>query len=275
MDLDSVLNWLRGGASAQPVAPKSFPTAPSSYIPASNNPPYPSTDDVNFARKQDYSYGQPWAPEFQGQSGKYVSSSNYNPGTDSPPASNTYGGPRHEKFLNIAKDLWPDLGDIHAQAALAAQRSGLATLGYNPNKTSLDVYKPEGVLVSELGAFHPGYDYIYANARTPNTVVHESIHRGIQKLSESKYWKPEFNEFLHNPMNEMVTRYLMQSKMGNPEQDALNIPKGYMDEGKKQREEARWMFTKSSQASARNKLLDEMEAAAAQAYADKRRGGPR
>lgn len=276
MDLDSVLNWLRGGAAAAPTAPKSFPTDPPKYFPASNNPPYPSSSDVDFARKQDYSYGQPWAPEFQGQSGKYVSRYNYQ-NLDFEPPSTTLGGSNHERFVNNEemRRIHPNLRDINAKAALAAQRSGLATLGFNPNKTSIDVFKPEGTLVHDLGGYEPTQDYIYTNARTPETIVHESIHRGIQKLSESPFWRPEFEAFKQPAANEMVTRYLMQSRMGNPEKDELNLPKGYMDLGKQQREDAWRLFTQSPNAPARNKLLDAMEAAAAQAYAAKRPGGPR
>lgn len=274
MDLDSVLNWLRGGATAQPAAPKAFPTGPSNYIPASQNPPYPSPSDVDFARKQDYSYGQPWAPEFQGQSARLITSDkplglhklySNEPITEAYKGQ-TFGGPKYERFLSRMDEASPynkddPLRDLHARAALASERSGLAKLGYDPTAASLDTFR-DPVTNPITGLTDTDTGKMYANAWDPSAIIHESIHRGTIKLRNSPYWNKEFEPFEpgKSSLNELLVRHLMATKMGDPEQDS----------GDKYAKEQ----VKKLKPSALS-IIDKMEDAAAQAYAARRPGGPR
>lgn len=266
MDLDSVLNWLRGGASAN--TPK-FPTDPSKAIPAPNNPPYPTGEDVEFARQQDYSYGQPWAPEFEGKSLRAISEPRYT-NIDVPPKSTVYGGHNADALYATQPYRFEPIKDAHAKAALAVERSALAKLGYDPNKVALDDRR-DPAKMNYLGAYLPKADSIYANAYDSPSIVHESIHRGVQKLKESPYWHKDFDFFdsnLNNEtrrFNEYLVRHLMTTKMGNPE---MKYPSNQIPW-------ADYEFNKSAYGDARKKILQRMEDAAAQYIAAKHPGGPR
>jgi hypothetical protein len=272
--LPNVLAWLKGAVFGQP---KDQPTV----YPASQPTQYPTSDDVDFARKNDYSYGQPWAPEFEGKSARLLTG---DPNQVPIPAT-TLGSniPIDRRGSNMAP-----LEDYYAKAALASERSALAKLGFDPNKAAIDV-GTNPANVSVLGQYKSskgGTDQIYANARTPSTLVHESIHRGIQKLKDSPFWKPEFNDFSPATANdELLVRHLMQSRMGDP-----TVPefKSYMPNydfkqpvqqgsGRELEATARALFdpNQSSLAKSRQKTLDAMEAAAANYIAQRRPGGPR
>jgi hypothetical protein len=257
MDLDTILSFLKGGSAPSTPEPqgKTYTSSPRLN--------YPTSDDVDFARKYDYSYGQPWAPEFEGKSARLLAGS---PESVPMPAT-VMGAP---KPLDTLVPQAAPLKDVYAKAALAAEGSPLAKLGFDPNRMALDLSRdPRKVNIE--GRYRPATDEIYANARLPDVLVHESMHRGIQKLQNSPFWQKEFDPMVEGLNNEMMVRHLMQSKMGDPEA-AID---SWAPVAKQQRSDASYLFNKSHYADQRQQTLNKMEDAAAQYIAAKRPGGPR
>lgn len=272
--LPSILGWLKGLVASKPP-----PDEGKTYLapPRSN---YPTDEDVDFARKNDYSYGQPWAPEFEDKSVKLLTNPNPNWGANAPPLpAEQFNTQRFQKDPRL--DL---LKGINAKAALASEGSALAKLGFDPSKTAVDVFHdPVKGILGFLGRTRDKPDEIYANAYAPSAVVHESIHRGIDKLQASPYWKDEFNAFAKGTPNEMLVRHLMQKTMGDPEtaedEGFLTKIKKFDPEARmtQTREAARKLFDPKEGSLAKNRvdLLSKMEEAAANYIAAKHPGGPR
>ncbi len=252
MDLWNTISALFGG--------KAQASAPPTVYPASTPTQYPTDEDVESARKHDYSYGQSWAPEFNNQSIKLL--------TGDPDDKNlkgeTFGGLPLQNLMEHRPDL--PIKNNHAKAALAMQNSALASLGYDPNHTFVDVgTDPKNYRIGAWGGYTPSTDQIYSNAFRPSNIVHESTHRGIEKLKNSPFWKPEFGHL----DNEMIVRHLMATKMGNPEATDSG------EAGVKQRKQANYYFNESPFGDARKTMLGQIEDAAAQYIAAKHPGGPR
>jgi len=255
--LDDVLGYLFGRpASATPAQGTTYPASPRLN--------YPTSEDVDFARKYDYSYGQSWAPEFENKSATILTGNKIK--EDSIPKE-TWGTGKYE--LPWPKSIEPIMKDYYAKAALASEGSGLAKLGFDPTKFGAAFNTPDRPARS--GEYYPDFDQGWADTNHPDAIVHESIHRGIQKLKGSPFWKPEFNEFYNNPSNEHLVRHLMEEKMGNPEAEKDT----WATAGKSQRDTARFLFNKSPRFDERRKLLQQMEEAAANYVAAKHPGGPR
>jgi len=237
------------------------PAPPTVTHRASKPEGYPTSDDVTFARKQDFSYGQPWAREFTGSALRVLDSD--------PNKTPIRTAPLSWEVYKTKPELW----DVHGKAALAAQNSALATLGYDPGVTALDVSR-DPKKVNLLGRYTKGgpenLDDVYSNAFSPATLIHESLHRGVGRLAETKHWKPEFDRYgLAERDHELVVRWLMNQKMGDPEKPERGelVP---------QRSTALTMFgVDSPEGAGRRKVLDDMEAAAAKYLAEKRPRGPR
>ncbi len=217
---------------------------------------YPTEDEAGFAQGSDYSYGQPSAAYATGNLAHLL--------TGSPNQS-----PMEARNFQSSSLPIPGAPDnYYMRALLAVEGSPLAKLGFDPAKVALDITRdPSNMNI--VGMYRPKSDEIYANAFDPSAIVHESIHRGIQMLKDSPYWRPEFNEML-GPNNEHAVRFLMKTKMGNPEE----VSPG--QEGQKQINQAMFNFSPRSLGSEkRNELLTAMEDAAARYMAKTRPMGPR
>lgn len=215
---------------------------------------YPTSDDAKFARKQDWSYGQPYAPYFEGKRFTSLMGS-----------PNALPLSTHTVSTNGFQETAPELGSYYAKAALAANRSPLAALGFDPTKTAVDLGRDPSK-TTLAGAYTPKYDQIYANGQLPaaDAIVHESMHRGIQKLKESSLWNREWPAASGSLFNENIVRKLMHDKSGDPE--------GHLGpEDAKQRADALSYFSNPNS----KKIIDDMEAAAAQLIAKQRPRGPR
>lgn len=250
-----------GNTAPPPVSGEVSPKRPAAQA-AAQPTRYPTSEDVAFARQHDYSYGQPWAPEFQGNAYRLLA------GDPNESPLQTMGISADRLRSKAAtKEIPSEFNDYYAKAALAVQNSGLALLGFDPSRVAADVTR-DPKRVNILGTYNRKTDEIYANARDPSTIVHESIHRGIQKLKESPFWKPEFEE-VGRSNNESAVRWLMQLRMGDPESEN----EGSVNQ--KQVKTAKWVFKDSRDAVRLSRLLDEMDYAASQYMAAKRPGGPR
>ncbi len=174
MDLWNTISALFGGGSK----PLSVP-----FTPASQPTHYPTDEDAEFAKKYDYSYGQPWAPEFEGKSARLLAGS-----PNESPIPVTTISPDRPGLSPVALKALTEgpIKNYYAKAALAVQNSALASLGFDPSKAVADLSRDPHT-VNIAGFFKPRTDELYANAQDPSTIVHESIHRGIDKLSKSPF----------------------------------------------------------------------------------------
>lgn len=167
-------------------------------------------------------------------------------------------------------DVRRELGPVFAQAALAANRNPIAALGFDPNRTVMDIMLKKGTLG---GAYLPSGDAIYANVSDtdPSSVVHESMHRGIKRLKE---YSPRAKELIEKelPDEESVVRWMMYSTMGDPEKDLGSI-------SDKQRKGAIWWFDPAQAGNnfgaKRLKALAELMEIAVNMRKEQRPGGPR
>jgi len=111
-------------------------------------------------------------------------------------------------------------GNTFARAQLAANRNAIASLGFDPARTTLDANSQD---INLHGAYSPKYDRIYARTQSPqgSVIVHESIHRGLEKLFSAQ---PELYEVFKklpgsdaSEREEYLVRWLMSRDAGNPE----------------------------------------------------------
>jgi hypothetical protein len=242
----------------------------STNIPASIPSQYPTNADAQFAKQQDYSYGQPWASEFNDQIYRVLIG---DPNAKAL-SSATIPGDKLKSYLqkkSSSPGAPPELTqnplqDYYARAALASQNSGLALLGFNPSKSSIDVTRSPAN-VNMLGFYAPKNDELYANALRADPIVHESIHRGIELLSHQPEWKPEFDTFKDSDNQEMLVRELMKQRMGAPEMHGAIADQ--------QMSQAKTMFETGSNSSHNQQLLEAIDKAAADYLARKHPMGPR
>lgn len=111
--------------------------------------------------------------------------------------------------------LQGQLTNTMMRAALAANRNPISALGFDPSKVVVDslVQNPT------VGGFYRRKDDgIYSSLSPDDSIVHESTHRGLQKLREQY---PDKAEALlgrgKSPDEESVVRWLMHSLAGDPE----------------------------------------------------------
>lgn len=169
------------------------------------------------------------------------------------------------KFKNI--DVKNKVNTFFAQAALAANRSAIASLGFDPGKMKLQLdMGPTNV----AGITDPKNNEMWVNAIEQNksTAVHESIHAGLNYLRKNS---DEADSLFHelsplDPGGENIVRYIMYKTMGDPEPS-----KGPL--AKEQRDRAVSFFEKIDK---RNQdKLKKLEEIAADLWKEKRPRGPK
>jgi hypothetical protein len=296
--MDQVLGWLRGGDSTP------TPTTVNLAPPLAS---YPSSDDADFARQSGFSQGSPNAAFLDNSTARvlghelpikrfdpnYVKALHTNPNAKPGFSNDTMFLPdigigKSLKSISEAADnpamsgqadltkqgnlgIAESLHNVTMRAALAANRIPVAAVGFDPNRVAFDVLAGDKGNVA--GAYSPIKDSIYANAdpKDPSTVVHESIHRGMEKLRQN-YPDQMTGIQNHLPDEEMVVRYLMQSGAGNPESASTgNISIA------QQRNAANLFDTSQypNMAGVHQKALDQMKELAIQAMKDRgKRAGP-
>lgn len=165
------------------------------------------------------------------------------------------------KLSNI--DERAKIGTLYAQGALAVNRSAIATLGFKPDNTELSTglgrLTTAGATDNETGKMWVNV----AEGRRPSTIVHESIHNGLDVLRKRS---PEAKEIMKKlPNEEYVVRYMMAKKMGNPEE-------GNGDLADKQIKTALSLFGLDDRY---GKYVDQLEEIAAEVHKNQRPRGPR
>lgn len=206
-------------------------------------------DELATAQKYDLSYGDPSAGFFQ------------------PGAKMRMPGSLPEMlsaFNNSAVGALPnrpidaEMASRLQSAWLATRSSPLAALGFDPRAMiSAPAKMTEGRNLTLGGTYEPGKDEIFTTGQYDSTFVHESIHRGIQKLREAGALPKSANKY----SEEGLTRAFMLRYYGD-------VEKGRGELSDKQVENGRALARET-------KLLDELEAAAAQYAAQQTPRGPR
>ena len=281
--ISTILGWLRGQKpSVANLAP-----------PLSN---YPTYSDADNARKYGFSEGNENQDYLDNEKAKVlgVVGTNFSPPAELRPQTSVplpRPDPRKESaFTPISAENMGPLSNLipsasrvvnpgeqglnqidnrMMRAALAANRSPIAALGFDPSKVALDAKVDGGTLG---GAYlHGGkdkYDDIYTRVTPDDSIVHESTHRGLYKLMD-KY--PEMQSLLQgSPNQELIVRYLMHKNAGDPEG---HIPSEEMDV--KQRQEGIDTYEKGWNAKEYQDNLNKIEELAIQAMKDRgRRVGP-
>jgi hypothetical protein len=233
---------------------------------------YPTPEDAAYARKYDFGYGTGNEPYIQGNVARIVGAQqgkNFVPlsaeGLTTGEATGLALDDRGSRNVDLrtpeTAPISDKLGTTMAQAALAANRIPVAHLGFDPSQAAVDVKMGEGNIA---GAYSPSKDsmYISTGVSDPSAIVHESIHRGINKLKQD----PAVAELLKKlPSEELIVRYLMATQAGDPEKNG-----GKVDQS--QRASAMYVLGQSGMY---KREMDQLNRAAEDAYAARRPGGPR
>jgi hypothetical protein len=162
----------------------------------------------------------------------------------------------------------PEARDDLTRAALAVNRSAVATLGYDPQRVAFDVKSGPttvGGLYQAQGRDGKPLDSMWVNAAYPYEVPHESMHRGLEKVRQDR---PDLFKGW-NVDEESLVRQIMRTTMGNPEKGSGGI-------ADKQLDRARYLFEEDWNARDNQARLAAIEAHAAEMIRrDRPRGGPR
>lgn len=247
---------------------------------------YPTNEDADFAKQHGFAYGKDWENFFndsaarvmgydfipKDKKGKPVPSQarfatltaeglNTQETIDSPSKVLDLNDP---KFIDIKEKL----KNNYAKAALAVNRDPIASLGFSPNKVTMDVdlVRP-GESATIGGLYSKDKDQIYSNLSSHSNIVHESIHRGLEQLFQRN---PEaaktFKEMHLN--EEYIVRHIMDTVMGNPEEGLGSL-------GDKQIKDSRYFFNESVFAKEHQRQLKTLQDLAIEEIAKKHPGGPR
>lgn len=284
--LETIVNWLKGDP-----APTKVELAPALTQ-------YPTNDDAEYARKYGFGYGTGNEPFLNGEQirslgttvphfeidkkGKAKKADPIFMSQDS--VSALQGVPGDDVMARLASvinnpsnsALVPPVAQPseHSQnammrGALAVNRSPIAALGFDPDKTIVDTMMPKGKPVTLAGMYDSEIDKAYANLTndTPSVIAHESTHRGFKKLREL-HPQEVTKAFDTLPNEEYVVRWLMNQRTGDPEKTTGSA-------GLEQREKGIKYMTNPVLQEQRKAALDKLEYLASEAIKNRRPGGPR
>lgn len=217
---------------------------------------YPQQSDAEYAIKNNFGYGTGLEPYINVEVARV-----YNK-VERGNLSDVIKGSTTNERLDTLKNLGlrEKIGTVFTQAALAANRSAIATLGFDPTKINLQTKMGNATLG---GFYSPKEDQTWMNVVPGNesAIVHESIHRGLEKLQNSS---KEAKDILEKLPEERLVRYMMYKTMGDPEG-------GQGEVDARQRKEGVDYFSSSE----RQKLVARLEELAAEQHKKNRPRGPR
>ena len=235
---------------------------------------FPSQDEVAYGREVGATYGSPVAPMLENPFAKIKSMSldaaadAYNRGVlgnERPPVAGDVPGldPKIvSKMPSTEGRATLETRDALYRAYLAAQRSALASMGFDPRRMITTPADEEGRRASVTGAYVPDNDRIWTQAEyAPPNPVHESMHRGLDILRKN-YGKDKPDVIPNDYDEERIVREMMLRQYGPVEEkrnpDAVANAKFRLDNFYEER-----------------KRLDQLERLAAEFMAKKHPGGPR
>lgn len=253
---------------------------------------YPSSADAQFARQSGFGYGQPTESYVQGNVARVLGSDKLVRPPDEKTVTKTArfipqsGAGRELETLTGAvnndkdsrnldltdpnhADMRDKVGDVYARGALAANRNPIAALGFDPSHMVLDTE----IKNPNIGGIYDGSkDAIYSNLGNKDfagssigSVVHESIHRGLNKLRQNPEYAPIFKGM---PPEESAVRYMMHKYAGDPEF-------GEGQTGDEQRQQAIDLFENSSRSREYQQMIDKLMRGAETEIARQKPRGPR
>jgi hypothetical protein len=241
-------DWLlppsqRPGANTPPLAALNQPTATpppvraTSFAPIPTTGPtlqnYPTPADAVAARAGGFGYGEPTSAYIEGSSGRIF-------GT--PKGALPMEGRKPVTDRDLDTDFWDVANrtwatpttqvanpkqravtqDAVTRAAIAANYSPLAALGFDPRALITDV-SGKSKLGGLAGMTNPDTGEMVYNAGVsdPSTIIHEAMHRALLTLKDDKRLPPRLQARLQNPDHEESTvRQFVRAQAGNPETDS-------------------------------------------------------
>jgi len=174
--------------------------------PESINPysEFPTSNDAEFARQYEFYYGRKDEAFLKGEKVSAIQGS-----IEGKTLKDAATGPR--ATVTPPAEVEKKFADLYTRAALVTQKLPLAKLGWDPEKLSFAVMDSN---LNYAGAYNRPADLGYVEVQSPSTIVHESIHRGLNLLRKN----PEAAQLIKAiPDEELAVRYLMYKNGGNPE----------------------------------------------------------
>jgi hypothetical protein len=251
---------------------------------------YPSLADAMFAQKMDYGYGQNWTDHFQDKVATLALEPLFIPEETTKEAAKrifeTKAGDRVVAELpeGARNFVRREMQGMVARGALAAARDPIAALGFDPKNTVMDVLSKPTTLYGMTVTWRDGKPVNPIKTavnvasenfeKVPSTIVHESIHRGMEILRrEAPETMKEFTDIYDRwgqakaqglssaNAEEFLVRHIMTTVMGDPEAESAG----------KQRTQAMEFMKDPKNLIA----LDRLRATAAQLISQKHPRGPR
>jgi hypothetical protein len=228
------------GPPPQPTPPHT-PTPASAYtqtIPAPPLAQYPTSEDATAARAGGFGYGEPWSAYVEGTAGRIFGDK------QGPVRAEGRAGLGPWELLDsdrAAVKVWqtpttqrvpqPEqarLQDQMTRAALAAQHSPVAAVGFDPRHITTDVTGKSnlgalGLTRMDTGEIMsssppPGHRYADYGVQVP---VHESIHRGLLRLMDRPgipdYLRQRIDPYNESGDHEALVYQLMARQAGDPD----------------------------------------------------------
>jgi len=216
----------------------------------------PTDEDVALSQKYDRTYGDPVASYIK-PGGANV---NQLPIPDVETAINRGGKLAVPAGMGTPTPVSPEEADRIHRGWMAAERSAVAKLGFQPRNMSVSPPAgPQGPRLTAFGLYDPNTNQSWYDANSPTSAVHESMHRGLQKLREAGVFPKGL------PEEELFVRAMMDRHLTEPTTDP--VTGRVYDNRVKQLSEAKRRV--------RAEDLDAIENAAAWLVAKKHPGGPR
>jgi hypothetical protein len=188
MNFNDIIAYFRGSAQKAEPGSKGVDHGESYDVPHGGGPftpaaptDFPSKNDVAFARKAGFGYGTGVEGRRPGASWDKMPTLD----TDAIAALVAQGDVRSRKTRDVA--------DALTQAHLAANRSPLASLGFDPRAVG---YYTSGDNFTLGGFYDPVTGSMWATS--PDAIVHESIHRGLRRMLDEGLLPPDLKDFVAN-----------------------------------------------------------------------------
>lgn len=165
---------------------------------------YPGNEEVDFARKSGF-YKDMYEPWTEGQVARVFK--------DDIRGKNIADLPDEKLSKMVSGNK--DTAEVYAKGALVSNRIPIAALGFNPDRATLETTLKD---VNIAGAYSPNKDRMFVIADYASTIVHESIHRGLEYIRRnSEEGKKILDKMREHTAEETIVRHLMATQAGNPE----------------------------------------------------------
>ena len=241
------MNWLRDLLSPSPPPPpparkpplaalappvvraKAFSPIPTTGPTLQN---YPTPADAEAARRGGFGYGEPTSAYIEGTAGRIFGDKS---GALPMEGKSTRVRLDDPEFWKVANRAWTtpttqnrdpaqtkNLQTEMTQAALAANYSPLAALGFDPRAITSDVSGRSG-LRALAGMTDPETGRMVYNAGVgdPSTMIHEAMHRALLTLKDDKRLPLYLRHRLAvRDYEESTVRQFVRAQAGDPEKDS-------------------------------------------------------